>query len=111
MEEALVHRSVVKNTKRSAVGIGQNRFAAEFARDRSETLVNFAERLVPAGSFKVVGASRARAFGHPQLPPHGIETAPGRIDAVEILRLLRAKQSLRPDAPGRPEFSSPCHLP
>src|ERR1051326_6148247 len=95
MEEALVHRSVVKNTKRSAVGIGQNRFAAEFARDRSETLVNFAERLVPAGSFKVVRAARARAFGHTRLPPHGIQNAPGRIDAVEIFGHLRAQKSLR----------------
>src|SRR4029077_6026359 len=59
--------------------------------DTLQATRNLVERLVPGNSPKVGHIPVSRALGDPSF--HGIEHTAGRIDAIQVLRNLRAEET------------------
>src|SRR6202162_2423698 len=111
-EKSAVHGGAVQSTQGSAVGIRQNRFAAELGNDLAEALSDLVQSFIPRNALpglcgdscpfdKLRAGSRLSMRSEAPLrrppfcrnPAHGIQHAVRRIHAVQVLRHFRTQKS------------------
>jgi hypothetical protein len=96
VKETAIHGGTVESAERASVRVRENGFEAELVDDPAEIARDFVERFVPGnaleslhgGGFRPIGT-----LGDAFFPPHRIEDAVWRVDAIQVLRDLGAEKS------------------
>src|SRR5712664_3085339 len=98
VKKAPIHGSAVESTERASVRVREDGFRAGLGDDPAESARDFVERFVPGDALKSLRGWSSRATWTLEdafFPPHGVEDPVRGVDAIQVLRDLRAEESAR----------------